>query len=145
MKFVPAEHGDQERPAAGVKPEARATRRPHMPIRCSPSQEELGQPAIALAPARQMELLAATSLLLDPRGAAPPLPIAGVQPLGHNSLQPEPSGRGNERLRLNKVVRRCAPGGRVEPELGEQLAPLLVWHLPHRVAVEMEAMNITGL
>jgi hypothetical protein len=66
-------------------------------IRARPGEQELGQAAVALAPAGHCEALAPAVLALDPRARAA-LPVAHIEPFCHHALETLLRGDGQQLL-----------------------------------------------
>ena len=89
--------------------------------RAGPGEKELGQLAVALAPAGHGQALAASMLVLD-AGARAALAVGGVEALGHHALETLLGGGREQLLGLTDEVPRHSPRRPVEPKLVEELA-----------------------
>jgi hypothetical protein len=130
----------QERGAPGViQAEGCRTSRMKLPAGIAAGKQKLWKLAISLAPSRHDQPLTPAMLVLQPSIGATSGDVAGIKPLGDDSLQPKLRGARQNSIGLpSEIPGRSTHPAAIELELAEQLSALAIRQSSYRPTIEVQ-------
>jgi hypothetical protein len=130
----------QERGPAGlIQAKGCRTSRMKLTAGIAAGEQKLWKLAISLAPSRHDQPLTPAMLVLQPRIGATTGNVAGIKPLGDDSLQPKLRGTRQKSIGLpSEMPGRSTHPAAIELELAKQLSALAIRQRSHRPTIEVQ-------